>query len=65
MDPKVSSGSVLTFYGSVMKKRHKLGVMSSCLPFALPGMSPLPLAQVQIPLSNDTTYPKPFLGNVN
>lgn len=58
MDLKDSSGSVLTFYGSVMKKRYKLGVMSLCLQFAQPGMSPFSLPQVQIPPSKDTTHSK-------
>ena len=43
MRPKVPSSSLLTFYGSVMKNRHKLGVMSSCPPFPLRRMPPFHL----------------------
>lgn len=59
-----SSSSALTCYRSVIKTRHKFGVMTLCLSFPLHGTPHFPLLQVQVPRSCATSCPTPFLGNL-
>ena len=47
MEPEVPSSSVLTFYGSLMKNRHKLGAVVLCQPLPLRGMSPFHFHEVR------------------